>query len=175
MTQKEIKDLWDVLRFHAHAYPQMECRDGLKLLYQNEFGGGHLISDPQKSLHYLKEELKTVIPTPDAPLFEEIGGGLVRVMLGALPNDYTPEQLNDDFVRSANTHVGELSSFLEKIEVFKKATESCLFGFSVGTFEDTLKAYEKAGYPPLSHSDTYRAHYRPAYRVVSKKHITWQG
>ena len=57
MTQKEIKDLWDVLRFHAHTYPQMECRDGLKLLYQNEFGGGHLISDPQNSLHYLKEEL----------------------------------------------------------------------------------------------------------------------
>ena len=77
--------------------------------------------------------------------------------------------------RASHDHDKIQKEILEKIEVFKKATESGLFGFSVGTFEDTLKAYEKAGYPPLSHSDTYRAHYRPAYRVVSKKHITWQG
>ena len=34
--------------------------------------------------------------------------------------------------------------------------------------------YEKAGFPPVSHSETYRAAYHPAYRVVLKTHLPRQ-
>ena len=34
-----------ILLTHAARYPLMEPRDAVKLIYQNEFGGGHLIRD----------------------------------------------------------------------------------------------------------------------------------
>jgi hypothetical protein len=38
--------------------------------------------------------------------------------------------------------------------------------------EAYLSAYEMAGYPMVSHSETYRQNYRPAYRVVLQS--LWQ-
>lgn len=35
-------------------YPQMKAQDIIKLIYQNEFGGGHMIDDPETSLKRLK-------------------------------------------------------------------------------------------------------------------------
>lgn len=31
-----------ILRAHGERYPLMQAQDGVKLAYQNEFGGGHL-------------------------------------------------------------------------------------------------------------------------------------
>ena len=39
-------------------YPQMKAQDIIKLIYQNEFGGGHMIDDPETSLKRLKDEAK---------------------------------------------------------------------------------------------------------------------
>lgn len=37
-------------------YPEMQVEDAVKLLYQSEFGGGHMIKNPQASLKRLEEE-----------------------------------------------------------------------------------------------------------------------
>ena len=37
-------------------YPEMQVQDAVKLLYQSEFGGGHMISDIGKSLDRILEE-----------------------------------------------------------------------------------------------------------------------
>ena len=45
-----------ILIEHCSRYPCMQIQDMIKLIYQNEFAGGHLISDRKGSLARLKEE-----------------------------------------------------------------------------------------------------------------------
>lgn len=87
----------------------MEPRDAVKLAYQSEFAGGHLIRDRRESLARLKTELAGVRQRPGAPLAETIGGGLVRVHLAALAeHGITPEQLNGWFADTAQRSRGSL-------------------------------------------------------------------
>lgn len=87
----------------------MEPRDAVKLAYQSEFAGGHLIRDRRESLARLKTELAGVRQRPGAPLAETIGGGLVRVHLAALAeHGITPEQLNGWFADTAQRRRGSL-------------------------------------------------------------------
>ena len=100
-----------ILRSHAARYPHMQPQDGVKLIYQNEFGGGHLIRDIDSCLNYLRREYESVVQSPDAPLTEDIGNGMVRVYLNALDHaGYPIEQLGADFIRSANARSGSLDS-----------------------------------------------------------------
>ena len=55
------------LHDHGTRYPRMEPRDAVKLAYQSEFAGGHLIRDRRESLARLKTELAGVRPRPGAP------------------------------------------------------------------------------------------------------------
>ena len=165
MTQKQ--ELVKVLREHACRYPQIEPTDAVKLIYQNEFGPGHFVENPAKSLAYLKAEHQTIMYNTNAPAFEEIGNGLVRVHLCAVKESQL-EALNNAFVQTANTHKGTLTSFLEKLEILKNLTEQGAFTFQTEALESYLQKYKDAGYPPVSHSQTYKEHYCPAYRVVRK-------
>ena len=49
-------ELEQVLKSHAEKYPAMQPVDAVKLIYQNEFGGGHLIRDEEMFLNYLRQE-----------------------------------------------------------------------------------------------------------------------
>ena len=51
-----MNELKKIILKHIYKYPKMEVTDIIKLVYQNEFGGGHLISNPENSLRYLKKE-----------------------------------------------------------------------------------------------------------------------
>ena len=94
--------LRETLTAHAGRYPAMTPQDGVKLIYQNEFGGGHLIADPVRSLERLRAEYAALPSGLSAPLAEDIGNGMARVNLSGLdPEEYPLEALNRDFVRSA--------------------------------------------------------------------------
>ena len=163
-------ELEAVLLAHAARYPRMEPGDGVKLLYQNEFGGGHLVASPEDSLRALRAEYAAVEHDPSLPLAEDIGGGMVRVMLAAAgARSYPLEELNEDFVRSANSRTGSMEAFLEKLEVLRAVTAAGRMPFSPQALEDYLAGYLAAGCPPVSHSPAYRAAYRPAYRVVERR------
>ena len=47
-----MEELKAILITHAKRYPLMQPRDAVKLIYQNEFGGGHLICDEEACLNY---------------------------------------------------------------------------------------------------------------------------
>ena len=38
----DSENLKNILKTHAGRYPETRPRDAVKLIYQNEFGGGHL-------------------------------------------------------------------------------------------------------------------------------------
>lgn len=162
-----------ILIAHLSRYPLMEPADVVKLLYQNELGGGHLISDPVKSLAYLKKEWETVQDNPglwpgDLPLLEDIGSGLARLHLApAIASAvWTPEQINDIFVRSAAARTGDINRFRENLSWLEAQYDSFPFSFTKEALTDYLSAYLAAGCPMGSHSEIYRLTYHPAYRVV---------
>lgn len=163
-----MKELEQILRLHAQRYPKMQPCDAVKLIYQNEFGGGHLIRDEEACLQYLRREYAGVQPDPRMPLQESIGNGMVRVNLAALPPSDL-EALGQSFIRSASAHRGDMASFLAKLSVLQQLTEQGIFAFSGEELAQYLREYEKQGYPAVSHSQTYREHYHPAYRVILEK------
>ena len=168
-----MEELKHILLTHAKRYPLMEPTDAVKLIYQNEFGGGHLITDEDACMQYLRREYEATEQVPGAPLMESIGNGIVRINLSALDaHGYTSEQLCRDFIRSAATHTGNRESFLAKLTILTTLTQEGSMPFSPEALEAYLEDYAKAGYPPVSHSESYRAAYHPAYRVVDISCIT---
>lgn len=162
-----IFELEQILRFHGKKYPQMEPADAVKLVYQNEFGGGHLITDEQKCLEFLRTEYDALPKDFRGERYEVIGNGLIRVHLRAVKAEKL-EALGIAFLRSAAQHSGSYGTFLKKLEVLRRVTKTGCFGFDGEALEQYLTAYLQAGCPCLSHSQRYRAAYHPAYRVVEK-------
>ena len=165
-----MEELERILREHAKRYPLMQPRDAVKLIYQNEFGGGHLIRDEQACLNYLRREYTSVAKDPTVPLYEDIGNGIIRVNLAAVKPENL-EQLGRDFIRSAAKHKGTLDSFLNKLEVLQTLTAEGVFAFGLDALNSYLSEYEAAGCPAVSHSSKYREVYKPAYRIIRKAYF----
>ena len=143
-----METLEQILRNHARKYPLMEPQDAVKLIYQNVFGGGHLIRDPAACRCALRHEYEETPQDSYAPVLEMIGNGMARVML------------------NAREHTGSMNGFLLKLDILRKVTASGVFGFSSEDLEKYLDAYQQAGYPMVSHSEQYSQAYKPAYRIV---------
>ena len=163
-----MEELEQILREHAKRYPLMQPCDAVKLIYQNEFGGGHLIRDEQACLNYLRREYADLEKDPTAPMYEDIGNGIVRVNLAAVREEAL-EQLGQDFIASAAKHKGTLDSFLNKLGVLHKLTTAGVFSFDLDALNAYLSEYKAAGYPAVSHSPEYRQAYNPAYRVILRR------
>lgn len=156
-----------ILLAHASRYPKMEPRDAVKLLYQSTFGGGHLIRDEAACLNYLLQEYAATPQRRDIPLTEDIGNGFCRVNLAALDaHGYAPEQLCRDFIRSAAIQAGTLDLFRQRLALLSSLTAFGQLPFSPDALSAYLSEYERTGYPAVSHSETYRDTYHPAYRVL---------
>ena len=76
----------NIILEHVKKYPLMEIRDIAKLIYQNEFGGGHMISDSSMSLRRIQEEYQSLDSDALCVLHvvESIGNGLSRIYLSCL-------------------------------------------------------------------------------------------
>ena len=162
-----MEELKAILITHAKRYPLMQPTDAVKLIYQNEFGGGHLIRDEEACLNYLRREYADLEKDPTAPLYEDIGNGIVRVNLAAVREEDL-EQLGQDFIASAVKHKGTLDSFLNKLEVLQTLTTEGVFAFDLDALNAYLSEYKAAGYLAVSHSEQYRQAYKPSYRVILK-------
>lgn len=162
-------DCSDILKQHAERYRLMQPQDAVKLLYQNEFGGGHLISDVSSCRARLAWEYAQTPHDPSAVPFEEIGNGVLRVHLAAvLPTQL--DALGDAFIASATEHVGSFSSFLEKLELLRFMTSRGIFSFDSHALSEYLAVYADHAYPCVSHSEIYRRAYHPAYRIILQRH-----
>ncbi len=163
-------DLQTVLLTHARQYPLMEPTDAVKLLYQNEFGGGHLIRNPDSCLAFLRREYDSVSPCANLPLSEDIGNGMLRVNLGSLDYHHLSlSGLGEIFLQSAARQSGSLDSFQDKLRVLEALTDAGQMPFSREILDAYLTTYRQAGFPMVSHSETYRSAYHPAYRVVRQE------
>lgn len=155
-----------ILLSHFAAYPAMTPQDGVKLLYQSAFGPGHLLADSARALAFLRRELAETPPAP-GPLYEAIGGGYARLHLAAARvAGLSAEAIFRDFSRAAEALCPGPNVFSEHLALLEKLTARGAAPFSTAELTAYLREYRAAGCPMVSHSATYRAHYRPAYRVV---------
>ena len=146
-----------ILSEHLTRYPAMTPDDLIKLIYQSEFGGGHLIADPAMALARLKDEIRTMQPGTPAPALEPIGGGLMRLHLQHLAVlGLRPETALGLFLRACKPR-GTMEGLNEKLD---------LLGSLRPDAAQAVAEYRAVGCPAMSHTETYRAAYHPAYRLV---------
>ncbi len=156
-----MEELKRLLYEHKERHPQLTPEDLIKLIYQNEFGSGHFISDEEASLARLEEEMNGIEYVAGGP-FEAIGNGLVRLHLRALGDALPPQTVNRFFVLTAAQRRGSIEGFEAKLTLLKELYPG--EGLNL-----LLEQYKEAGYPPKSHSPRYREFYAPSYRVVSDR------
>lgn len=175
MANKNMNDLKKLLLKQYQLYPKMQLQDMVKLIYQNEFAGGHMIPDENESLKRLKNEFHSLKKEGSgkaiSQAFENIGNGLCRLHLWALEDrDIELETINKFFVNTANSVKGSIDAFEEKLHVLIECCEGGSLPYSLQDLEAYLKEYKNQDYPPVSHSDIYRALYNPAYRIVKEEY-----
>ena len=161
-----MNDLIDILVYHQKLYPLMQPQDIIKLIYQNEFGGGHLITDCEKSLFWIKKEFMESNHQQEA-LITPIGNNIVRVSIHQYQGSM--EKLNEVFIESSKMVSGTKENLLRKFEIVRNwINNGNIFSFKPEEFNEYLVAYIESGCPLVSHSDIYRNEYNPSYRVVLK-------
>lgn len=167
-----ISELEKVLFEHSILYPRMDIEDFVKLVYQNEFGGGHMVLDEASSLARLTEEWNEPSYAEIlGPLTEDIGNGIIRLNLRpAKRSGFSPMTVNRIFVLSANSIKGSTEYFKAKLDTLTRFCKSMALSFGPKELEVYLAGYEKSGYPPTSHSIAYREAYSPSYRVIRREY-----
>ncbi len=151
-------------KLHPYALPQ----DYIKLIFQHEFGPGHLIADPLVAEGRLLGEWQETHDLP-CEAEQDIGNGYVRVSLKGL-DEVQLGKLNEAFVKSANEGGGNNYAFEEKLDLFIRMAEEGCFTFDFDTAYKAVAAYLMEGIRPTSHTKQYHQHYKPAYRVVKKEY-----
>ena len=170
------QDIWETQKFLidcARDHPKAQIADYVKHLFQSEFGSGHMITDEEASLRYLREEIAGLSEKQKKhPYFFHLCGHFCRINLSA-GKELSPEMINRLFVASSRG-VPKAAWFLfeEKLRLFwelSKGKESP-FPFSAKQVEEYLREYKKGGYTPVRHSEEYRRTYEPAYRVIRRQY-----
>lgn len=151
-------DPLSILRWHEERYPQLEEQDRIKLMYQRSRGAGHMIPDRGVSLQYLESEYSRLGLEISAPL-EPLGNDRFRLSLQEASRlNLSPDLLNRIFAAGAETG--------EEIRPEPDGSEDLLSLLAVLPPTESLSAYISSGCPSVHHSETYRAAYHPAYRVL---------
>jgi uridine kinase len=154
----------------------MDIRDMVKLIYQSEFAGGHLVKNGDDSLRRLKDEIEHLDKSgysvrKDNVLFENIGNGLCRLNLRKLrESGISIETVNRFFINTSNSISGSIPGFEKKLRVLRQCCENRELPYSVEQLDTFIHEYSKNGYPAIGHSEEYRKEYSPSYRVVKEEY-----
>lgn len=160
-----MEELKELLQLHLQRYPEARPEDFVKLLYQNEFGPEHAITEAEFSLSaIMREYYETEAKEED--LFVPIGNYLVRLNIHVAAKQYAFEDINDWFIRTAQTHRGSMTEFLKKLKYFDKSYDQFDYHFTEKELKEFLSIYRSQAYPAIHHSETYRNLYQPHYRVI---------
>jgi hypothetical protein len=145
----------------------MQPQDAVKLVYQNEFGCGHLLQDLARARAHLEREYAGAQAQPLPPLYEPIGNGFCRLHLAAAKaQGVSAADVFARFADSAKLQPGARAGLEQKLARLALLAEQSALPFSAGALQSYLPGYMARGCPAVSHSETYRAAYAPAYRVV---------
>lgn len=160
----------DIIRKQLKLYPKAELRDIIKALYQSVFGCGHFVKDGNACRELLIKELKGI--SKKAELTVENFGKYSRVHLSSLEEmGIESEMLLRLFALSAEAE-GDKSEFAQMLKALPKLCEEGKLPFDAEQAEREINEYIGRGCPALSHSESFRCEYSPAYRVVKSEYLS---
>lgn len=158
-----MQELEQILKDHAARYPEMQAVDDLKLVYQNEFGGGHLVQNGEETRENILREQEAAAPV-EVPV-EPIGNGLCRLHLGST----RPQEagvIARLFAAASAEVTGSSAGFVKKLALLRALCEEGALPLDAAQLDAALADYPLDRHPPFSHSDAFRAAYAPHYRVL---------
>lgn len=150
---------------YFRQYPLSTMQDFVKYLYQATLGSAHLVSNQEANYQYLVKEYDEIIKDYQHILFEEISDDLVRVHLEAIPQNYLA-YYHHFFMLSVDIEEDKqkLTEVLESVEDIP---------FNKDEWKQYIKEYIDNGCPVMRHSEIFREHYHPHYRLMKKKYIPY--
>lgn len=164
---------------HFLWYPLMEIQDVYKLLYQGNLGAEHLVHSVEDYTRSLVYEYDSVQPDPGFRLLEPVrpDGKLFRLNLAALKAQQVGvDALIEPLVETGRLSWGTKSVFRQVWECNMPLYLAGESGFIEGSeLEHFTRTMQQLDYPPVHHSDRYRAAYQPSYRLIARKFIRGLG
>jgi uridine kinase len=180
-----------VITEQMRLYPKSEAVDLLKVLYQNEFGPGHLITDSRKAKKLLADEIAANSePFPEKTV-EPIGNKLCRLHIAAVKEQGLSAETFYRFFEMTAIHTrGTEESFLRKVKTLKSiakiglptkigyygvkhlalsVTKTQKLPFSAAEIDAAVSMWQAGGGGLFSHSKSFKETYKPAYRVVESQ------
>jgi hypothetical protein len=142
----------------------------VKLIYQNEFAGGHLTKNKEDSLFHINKELLSLVNGSNSySLTEDIGNNLCRLHLSkCTEKGIDVETINKLFVSTANTIQGNIHGYEKKLDVLRECSIIGLLPYDIDKLNDYIAKQKENSYPLVRHSATYRNEYSPHYRILKK-------
>ena len=176
-----MDELRGILLAHMKKYPLMEPRDAAKLLYQGEFGGGHLLSDRGSALKRLKSEIEqikqTKVGNDSEACFpaEMVSPDIARLNLNGITDLGLSEQTIVGLFAETCQPRGAVQSLRGKLALMADMARRGEAPFSLADWQVFASQWEAAGFPAVSHSEAYRAAYHPAYRLIPAQAVPFLG
>ena len=173
-------ELRELLAEHARRYPKMEPADLYKLLMQRSMGPEHLVTSGD-ALAWLQQETAELAPLPpgveavDVELLDP-GRGLTRVHLRPwLAQRRSLDALATAFAGTAARWTPQPDVLAAELGMAGGLLPQFGLSFDQATWEAFTAPLLAQGLPAVHHSETYRAAYAPAYRVVLVELIAGGG
>ncbi|WP_279007035.1 uridine kinase family protein [Thomasclavelia cocleata] len=147
----------EIILAHLSSYPLMTGKDIIKLLFQSEFAGEHIIKNSSQTYNHLKQECQNL--NNKTYQIEPIGNNLVRFHLFNADEIelYTINQL---FVCSAYHHNGSKEELIRTLKQIRQ------LDLPIIDLNNEIDNYLQQNCPIISHSNIYRETYKPHYRVM---------
>jgi hypothetical protein len=163
-----------LIKNHLVRYPVMQIQDVYKLLYQGEFGVGHIIHDLATARGCLVSELNQVSGKSSEPLSEVISpdNAMIRTHLRPFKaKQLDPETLLQAMMKTTRSMMPDTARFIGYWKVVMQAIHHRLLPFSVREADDFWKEMQQQGFPAIHHSKEYQEAYHPAYRVIKAEYL----
>ncbi len=163
-------DFEKIVLLHAKKYPLMQAQDFVKLAYQAAFGCGHMVSNFETALARVKAERRS---DAEGVYAEDIGNGYVRLYLTGGEYPLASETAARLFVLSAEAVSENKDTFRAFSEILKALSKDKKIAPDTDAMERALGKFESGDFAPVSHTEAYRAAYRPAYRVIRAEYARY--
>jgi hypothetical protein len=151
------------------SHPGAGIQDIYKLLYQGEYGVGHIIASREAAADYLNEELASMPKLNGDPLIEPCAGdgSMIRVNLRPfVERKYSAERLIDAMMETAGLVKGDRGRFEAAWKKVREFIELGYFQFPLQEYDAFTAEMKAKNFPYGHHSKAYEERYKPAYRVL---------
>lgn len=152
------QDFKTILMTQLSRYPLMTEEDCAKLIYQSEYGPGHMLPSREEAASSILAELADMPEKVSPSCPERISDVLCRFPLSSVKDSIDAEllaglmKLSTGSCKAVPWGVSEKLSLVRELPEFKSSA--------------WLEEWERDGFPAVHHSRAFSEAYAPAYRLI---------